>query len=182
MTTTTRRRSVLDLRRAKAAPGSKHHRPARRFRPRLSGTIPRKGLALFSLAAAVVWSSAAATAPCCRALRLRSGSGRASQQVTEILSVDTSTATLRTPRQSRFRATSSGPSSDTSIEEEGTVRWFNTEKGLGFIARDSGDKDVFVHISAVERSGLTSLSEGDRVIIDVVEGRKALEAARVRLV
>jgi len=56
------------------------------------------------------------------------------------------------------------------------VRWFNTEKGFGFIARDSGDKDVFVHISAVERSGLISLSEGDRVIIDVVEGRKALEA------
>jgi CspA family cold shock protein len=64
----------------------------------------------------------------------------------------------------------------------GTVKWFNAEKGFGFIARDSGGKDVFVHISAVERSGLTSLSEGDRVMVDIVEGRKGLEAARVRLV
>jgi CspA family cold shock protein len=62
------------------------------------------------------------------------------------------------------------------------VKWFNAEKGYGFIARDSGAEDVFVHISAVERSGLTGLSEGDRVIVDIAEGRKGLEAARVRLV
>ena len=62
------------------------------------------------------------------------------------------------------------------------VKWFNTQKGYGFIARDSGAEDVFVHISAVERSGLTGLSEGDRVIVDIAEGRKRLEAARVRLV
>src|SRR4051794_39753566 len=53
---------------------------------------------------------------------------------------------------------------------------------FGFIARDGAGKDVFVHISALERSGLTTLSEGLQVVIDVVEGRKGLEAARVRLV
>ena len=61
------------------------------------------------------------------------------------------------------------------------VKWFNVEKGFGFIARDGGGKDVFVHISAVERSGLTGLGEGQRVVAEIVEGRKGLEAARVRL-
>jgi cold shock protein len=68
------------------------------------------------------------------------------------------------------------------VEETGTVKWFNAEKGFGFIARDDGGKDVFVHVSALERSGLMSLAEGQPVLVDVVEGRKGLEAARVRLV
>ena len=64
----------------------------------------------------------------------------------------------------------------------GTVKFFNAEKGYGFIARDNGEEDLFVHISALEQSGLTGLSEGDRVTFDVAEGRKGPEAARVRLV
>ena len=63
----------------------------------------------------------------------------------------------------------------------GKVKWFNDEKGFGFIARDSGGKDVFVHASALEKSGLTGLAEGQPVIVDVLEGRKGLEATRVRL-
>ena len=62
------------------------------------------------------------------------------------------------------------------------MKWFNAERGYGFIARDSGGQDVFVHVSALERSGLTSLGEGQPVIVDVVEGRKGLEATRIRLV
>ena len=62
------------------------------------------------------------------------------------------------------------------------MKWFNAEKGYGFIARDNGEEDLFVHISALERSGLAVLSEGDRVTFDVAEGRKGPEAARVRLV
>ena len=61
------------------------------------------------------------------------------------------------------------------------MKWFNAERGYGFITRNSGGEDVFVHISALERSGLSGLSEGDRVIFDIAEGRKGLEAARVRL-
>ena len=61
------------------------------------------------------------------------------------------------------------------------MKWFSVEKGYGFITR-SGGGDVFVHISALERSGLTGLSEGDRVLFDVAEGRKGPEAARVRLI
>ena len=62
------------------------------------------------------------------------------------------------------------------------MKWFDTEKGFGFIARDDGGKDVFVHVSALERSGLTGLGERQRVVAEIVEGRKGLEAARVRLV
>ena len=62
------------------------------------------------------------------------------------------------------------------------MKWFNPEKGFGFIARDGGGKDVFVHVSALERSGLATLEEGQHVVADVVEGRRGLEAARVRLV
>ncbi len=49
----------------------------------------------------------------------------------------------------------------------GTVKWFNTQKGYGFIQPEGGDKDVFVHISAVERSGIGNLREGQRVSFDV---------------
>ncbi|MDH3315478.1 MAG: cold-shock protein [Gammaproteobacteria bacterium] len=53
----------------------------------------------------------------------------------------------------------------------GTVKWFNTAKGFGFIQPEDGSKDVFVHISAVERSGLGTLKEGQRVEFDVVNER-----------
>ncbi len=59
----------------------------------------------------------------------------------------------------------------------GTVKWFNTSKGFGFIAPDGGRKDVFVHISAVERAGLTGLADNQAVTFDVVSGRDGREAA-----
>ena len=62
------------------------------------------------------------------------------------------------------------------------MKWFNVEKGFGFIARYGGRKDVFVHVSTLEPSGLTALNEGERVTFNVVEGRKAPQAARIRLV
>ncbi|MCV6592830.1 MAG: cold-shock protein [Silicimonas sp.] len=59
----------------------------------------------------------------------------------------------------------------------GTVKWFNTTKGFGFIAPDEGGKDVFVHISAVERSGLTGLADDQKVSYDLAAGRDGRESA-----
>ncbi len=55
---------------------------------------------------------------------------------------------------------------------KGTVKWFNTQKGYGFIELEGGGKDVFVHISAVERAGLYELKEGQRVTFEVVANKK----------
>ena len=55
---------------------------------------------------------------------------------------------------------------------KGTVKWFNNQKGFGFIQPDDGSKDVFVHISAVERAGLSTLNEGQKVSFEVVADRK----------
>ena len=55
----------------------------------------------------------------------------------------------------------------------GTVKWFNATKGFGFIQPDNGGADVFVHISAVERAGLSSLNEGQKVSFDIVADRRS---------
>ncbi|PJE27578.1 cold-shock DNA-binding protein family [Pseudooceanicola antarcticus] len=59
----------------------------------------------------------------------------------------------------------------------GVVKWFNTTKGFGFIAPESGGKDIFVHISAVERAGLTGLADNQKVTFDVESGRDGRESA-----
>lgn len=59
----------------------------------------------------------------------------------------------------------------------GTVKWFNTTKGFGFIAPDDGGKDVFVHISAVERSGLTGLADNQKVSFELQDGRDGRQMA-----
>jgi cold shock protein len=63
--------------------------------------------------------------------------------------------------------------------ETGTVKWFNPEKGFGFITRENGEKDVFVHHSAIQGSGFKTLNEGERVEFDVVQGQKGPAAENV---
>ncbi|MBW6506015.1 MAG: cold-shock protein [Rhodobacteraceae bacterium] len=59
----------------------------------------------------------------------------------------------------------------------GSVKWFNTTKGFGFIAPDGGNKDVFVHISAVERAGIRALNDGQKVTFDIETSRDGRESA-----
>lgn len=59
----------------------------------------------------------------------------------------------------------------------GTVKWFNTAKGYGFIQPEDGSKDVFVHISAVERAGMASLGEGQRIQFDLERGQQGKSSA-----
>jgi cold shock protein len=65
---------------------------------------------------------------------------------------------------------------------EGVVKWFNAEKGYGFIMQDETEQDIFVHYSAITGTGYKSLNEGDRVSFEVVEGRKGMQAAEVQVI
>jgi CspA family cold shock protein len=64
----------------------------------------------------------------------------------------------------------------------GTVKWFNSTKGFGFIQPDGGGKDVFVHVSAVERAGMSSLTDGQRISFDVVKERGKTAAGNLKAV
>ena len=66
-----------------------------------------------------------------------------------------------------------------TLSTTGTVKWFNEEKGFGFITRDDGEKDVFCHFSAIQGEGFKSLKEGQKVEFDVVQGQKGPAAENV---
>ena len=114
-------------------------------------------------------------------LELRVAPGERGPVVTEVTGVDTSTAVgFKRPRTS-FPSPYDRAVSEASVQETGTVKWYNAAKGFGFIVRDGGGKDVFVHASALQRAGIASLSEGQRVVVGVVEGRRGPEAGSIRL-
>jgi cold shock protein len=110
-------------------------------------------------------------------LELRVAHGERGLQVTEVISVDSSTRVLFEARPTGFGSSSA----EASVQGTGTVKWYSATKRFGFVVRDDGGKDVFVHASALQRAGIESLSAGQRVTIDIIEGRKGPEADSIRL-
>ena len=143
-------------------------------------------------------------------LRVRIGQGQKGRQVSEVLSVDESTATATAGRGAgaggagtphapsgggfadrgppsggfgadRGGAPRRGAPSGPAVEMQGTVKWYNATKGFGFVAPSEGGKDVFVHASALQRAGVMQLAEGQTIWMDVVQGAKGPEAASIRI-
>lgn len=110
--------------------------------------------------------------------------GQKGRQVTSVLGVDASTAAAPRMNTRPSPKASSGrerPDPATATSVEGAVKWFNPDKGFGFVGCEDGGKDVFVHASIVERAGLRGLDEGQRVAMKVVQTQKGREAISVSL-
>src|SRR6202049_3376111 len=98
--------------------------------------------------------------------------------VTTVLNIDNSAAVA--PQSGAGGMDRRGPRPSQTME--GAVKWFEPEKGYGFISPDGGGKDVFIHITALRRSGVNTLEPGQRVQVDVVGGKKGLDAGRITLI
>ena len=118
-------------------------------------------------------------------VRVRVGQGQKGLQVTEILDIEPG-AGGSAPRPSMRPSgppRQSGPPQNRgpAVDVRGTVKWYNQQKGFGFIRPEDGTKDVFVHASTLARAGLDQLPEGTRVAIKVVQGQKGPEATEIGL-
>jgi cold shock protein len=107
-------------------------------------------------------------------LKVQIGQGQKGPQVTAVLEVDSSTAGALPPTSRPER-----PDPSTAVAIDGVVKWLNTEKGFGFVQADDNGKDVFLHISVVEKAGLDSLPDGAAVSMHVVETQKGREAISI---
>jgi cold shock protein len=162
--------------------------PARSAAPPVAATVkwfnPEKGFGFVAvegsgdafLHAAVLQRAGREEVASGATLRVRVGPGQKGQQVTEVLSVDDSTATPVRPRSGGPRAPL-GP----AVPMAGTTKWYDPNKGFGFVSVQGGGRDVFVHVSVLERGGLSTLEPGQRVTMDVAEGRRNPEAVSIRL-
>lgn len=110
-------------------------------------------------------------------IRCRVGRGQKGPQVTQVVEIDESTAEAPIARPARAAR---GPVDSSDAEElSGTVKWYNPEKGFGFVSVDDGGKDVFVHASVLERAGLNDLVDGQSVRMRVVASAKGREAVSI---
>ena len=117
-------------------------------------------------------------------LKVQVGQGQKGRQVTAVLEVDASSAAAAQPGRRPPPKTSSDrgrPDPSTASDVEGTVKWFNPDKGFGFAVAEDGDKDVFIHISVVEKAGIRTLADGQRVSMQVVKTPKGREAISLTL-
>jgi CspA family cold shock protein len=112
-------------------------------------------------------------------LTVRIGQGEKGPQVAEVVSVSAGAASAAS--RSTYPSVQGSNTASNGDESEGTVKFYNAEKGFGFIAFKAGSKDAFVHISALKRCGLESLEEGQRVVVELAQGPKGPEVRALRL-
>ena len=184
--------------------GPSHQPPRRVFReepavsgPALDGIVkwfnPEKGFGFLELAdgtgdvflhVAVLQAAGHDTVEPNAKLSVQVGQGQKGRQVTAILSLDSTAAEQpsqvgRPPPRALTGRTRPDPSTATSVE--GVVKWYNPDKGFGFVSSEDGEKDVFIHASILERAGLPDLKEGKRVSMKVVKTQKGREALSIVL-
>lgn len=116
-------------------------------------------------------------------LKVSVGNGMKGAQVTRVFEVDTSGAAERAPQRSfdTPRPARRAPDPATAIAVTGSVKWFDENKGFGFVQSNDGGKDVFVHISILGPSGIQHLAEGQAVSMRVVDTPKGREALSISL-
>jgi len=127
-------------------------------------------------------------------LRVQVGHGAKGPQITRVVEVDETTVTPQPARGSGGGGRGApgggagGPprggrqtNMASAVDMEGTVKWFNGDKGFGFVASDDGGKDVFVHVSVLGEAGLVHLAEGQQVLMRVVDTPKGREAVSISL-
>lgn len=117
-------------------------------------------------------------------VKVRIGPGQKGPEVTEVIKVDTGHAQMTgtTERRSTPRSVSQRQPDVAATEEcVGSVKWYNADKGFGFIGQDGGAKDVFVHATTLERGGLGGLTAGQRVRMQIGLGQKGPEARSIKL-
>lgn len=116
-------------------------------------------------------------------LKVRLGQGAKGPQVMAVTDIKEGEAPAFQPRRASPRPHSGGGGDSYAPgggqEVRGTVKWYNAQKGFGFVAPEGGGKDVFVHATALERGGIPGLSEGQAVRMMVVQGKKGPEASTV---
>ena len=122
-------------------------------------------------------------------LKVQVGQGQKGRQITAIVEVgEIGVAAPRAPRPASPGGPSGPRKSDrervdpsTATQLDGAVKWFKGDKGFGFVGADDGGKDVFIHISVLERAGINALGEGQRVSMKVVSTQKGREAISIEL-
>ena len=117
-------------------------------------------------------------------VKVRIGQGQKGPEVTEVIEVDQSTAQVTSTPAGRSAPRSSSqrqPGVGVTTECVGSVKMYNADRGFGFVGQDGGGKDVFVHATTLERGGLSGLTEGQRVRMQIGQGQKGLEARSIEL-